>query len=76
MQNAQSERVHFTEFGDFALKFLVSYYVTVADYGTYLDTQQSINFAIKEAFEREGIEMAFPTSTIYIKNKPQIESGN
>jgi small-conductance mechanosensitive channel len=51
------ERVHFTEFGDFALKFLISYYVTVADYTAYLDTQQSINFAIKEAFDREGIDV-------------------
>jgi len=42
--------------------------VTAADYTAYLDTQQSINFAIKEAFEREGIEMAFPTSTVYVKN--------
>ena len=65
--NTEVERVHFTEFGDFALKFLVSYYVTVADYGAYLDTQQNINFAIKEAFDREGIEMAFPTNTIYLK---------
>jgi MscS family membrane protein len=65
--NAEIERVHFTEYGDFALKFLVSYYVKTPDYGIYLDTQQAINFAIKEAFEREGIEFAFPTSTIYVK---------
>ena len=64
---AEFERVHFTEFGDCSLKFLVSYYVNSADYATYLETQQSINFAIKEAFEREGIEMAFPTSTVYFK---------
>jgi small-conductance mechanosensitive channel len=65
--NAEVERVHFTEFGDFSLKVLISYYVTVADYCAYLDAQQSINLAIKEAFERENIEMAFPTSTIYVK---------
>jgi small-conductance mechanosensitive channel len=41
--------------------------VNSADYATYLDTQQNINFAIKEAFDREGIEMAFPTSTVYVK---------
>jgi small-conductance mechanosensitive channel len=66
-QNAEIERVHFTEFGDFALKFLVSYYVKVADYGAYLDIQQSINFAIKDAFDAEGIEMAFPTNTVYVR---------
>jgi small-conductance mechanosensitive channel len=68
-ENAEVERVHFTEFGDFALKFLVSYYVKVPDYSVYLDTQQSINFAIKDAFEREGIEMAFPTNTVYVKRE-------
>ncbi len=68
-ENAEIERVHFTEFGDFALKFLVSYYVKVPDYAVYLDTQQSINFAIKEAFDREGIEMAYPTSTVYVKRE-------
>ena len=26
-----------------------------------------INFAIKEAFEKQGIEMAYPTSTVYVK---------
>ncbi len=28
-----------------------------------------INFAIKEAFEKEGIEMAFPTQTIFINSE-------
>ena len=40
-----------------------------ADYTTYLDIQQKINFAIKEAFEREGIEMAYPTSIVYVKQQ-------
>jgi small-conductance mechanosensitive channel len=68
-ENAEIERVHFIEFGDFALKFQVSYYVKVADVGVYLDTQQTINFAIIDAFKREGIEMAFPTSTVYVKKQ-------
>ena len=36
------------------------------DYLKYRDTQQAINFKIKEAFEKEGIEMAFPTQTIFL----------
>jgi small-conductance mechanosensitive channel len=60
------DRVHFTEFGDFSLNFEVVYYVKTQDYLKYRDTQQSINFAIKEAFEKEGIEMAFPTQTIFL----------
>ncbi|TFH24233.1 mechanosensitive ion channel family protein [Candidatus Bathyarchaeota archaeon] len=62
---AEMDRVHFTEFSDFSLKFLVIYYVRVADYSKYLEVQEAINFAIKEAFEEEAIEMAFPTQTLY-----------
>ena len=62
---AELDRVHFTEFGDYSLKFLVIYYVKVSDYGKYMETQEAINFAIKEAFEEEAIEMAFQTHNIY-----------
>ena len=60
------DRVHFKEFGDFSLKFDIVYYVKSDDYAKYMDTQQEINYAIKEVFEKEGIEMAFPTQTIFL----------
>jgi len=64
---AELDRVHFTQFGDFSLKFEIVYYVKSSVYSVYLDTQQKINFAIVEAFEKEGIEIAFPTRAIYLK---------
>jgi small-conductance mechanosensitive channel len=60
------DRAHFTEFGDYSLKFDVVFYMDNKDYAIYRDTQQAINFAIREAFEKEGIEMAFPTQTIFL----------
>ena len=60
------DRVHFTEFGDYSLNFNVIYYMNTKDYKKYRDTQQEINFKIVEAFEKEGIEMAFPTQTIFL----------
>lgn len=63
------DMVHFSEFGDFSLKFEVVYYVTTGDYVKYMDSRQAINFGIAEAFEREGIEMAFPTQTVFIKKQ-------
>ena len=67
---AEMDRVHFTEFGDYGLKFEIVYFVKVADYRKYMDTQQAINYAIREEFEKEGIEMAFPTQTIFIAKQP------
>jgi small-conductance mechanosensitive channel len=63
------DRVHFTEFGDFSLNFEIIYYLKTKDYVKYRDTQQEINFSIKEAFEKEGIEMAFPTQTIFLNKE-------
>jgi len=59
------DRVHFTEFGDFSLNFNIVYYLKTKDYAKYMDTQQEIN----EAFEKEGIEMAFPTQTIFLNKE-------
>lgn len=63
---ARLDRVHFFKFGDFSLIFEVVYYVATGDYNKYMDVQQEINLAIKERFENEGIEMAYPTQTIII----------
>ena len=49
----------FREFGDFSLNYEVVYYVETSDYNKYMDVQQEINLAIKEAFEKEKIEFAF-----------------
>ena len=60
------DRAHFKEFASSSLNFEVVYFMETADYLKYMNTQQKINFALKDAFEKEGIEMAYPTQTIYI----------
>ena len=60
------DRVHFRKFGDFSLDFEVVYYLNSSDYNKYMDTQQEINLAIKEKFEKESIKFAYPTQTIFI----------
>lgn len=63
---AALDRIHFKEFGDFSLNFEVAYYVDTGDYNRYMDTQQEINFGIKEMFEEDGIEFAYPTQTVFV----------
>ena len=70
------DRAHFSAYGDFNLLIEVVYYVLSSDYNVYMDTQQAINFAIKEAFEKEGIEFAFPTQTLYLNPAPAAPSGS
>jgi len=66
IKDADLDRVHFKQFGDFSLNFEVVYYVNKPDYLAYMDTQQEVNFALKERFEKEGIVFAFPTQTLYL----------
>ena len=66
---AELDRVHFREFGDFSLDFEVVYYISTGDYTKYMDIQQQINYGILEEFEKENIEMAYPTQKIYYVNE-------
>ena len=66
VKDAILDRVHFFSYEDFSLIFEIVYYVAGADYNKYMDVQQEINFAIKEKFEKDGIEFAYPTQTLYI----------
>ena len=63
---AELDRVHFNKFGDSALLFEVVYFVGTNKYNLYMDTQQKINIEIKKVFEKEKIEMAYPTQTLYV----------
>ena len=64
-QNATFDRGHFASHGDSSLDFEFVYYVNGADYNKYMDIQQAINLAIFETFEREKIEFAYPSQTLF-----------
>ncbi|MCR4298373.1 MAG: mechanosensitive ion channel family protein [Gallionella sp.] len=66
-EDATFDRGHFASYGDFSLNFEFVYYVTGADYNKYMDIQQAINLAIFEAFEKEGLEFAYPSQTLFVK---------
>lgn len=63
-------RAHFSSYGPYSLNFEVVYFVLSSDYDRYMDINQQINFKIKEAFERLGVEFAFPTQSILLEGAP------
>ncbi|MFA5371677.1 MAG: mechanosensitive ion channel family protein [Sideroxydans sp.] len=65
-EDADFDRGHFASYGDFSLNFEFVYYVTGADYAKYMDIQQAINLAIFETFEKEGLEFAYPSQTLFV----------
>ncbi len=57
--------VGFNNFGDFALGILFIYYIKSGE--DIIGTQSAINLEIMRKFEAHGLEMAFPTQTVYTK---------
>ncbi len=65
-QRVRFDRSHFKAYGDSALIFETVYYVLGPEYNLYMDVQQAINLSIHEQFEREGIDFAYPTQTLFL----------
>jgi small-conductance mechanosensitive channel len=63
--NTRFDRCHFLSFGEWALQFECVFFVTVSDYKTYADLQQTINLAILERFAVLGVEIAFATHSLH-----------
>ncbi len=57
--------VFFDEFASSSLNLVVIYWIK--DLTNIFQVKNDINFKIKEAFEKEKIEFAYPTQTIYTK---------
>ena len=66
----------FMEFGDSALGIGFAYFVTEPSAGRYLDAVADINLAIKERFDAEGWDMAFPSQTVYIAGPVQVSMAD
>ncbi|WP_423793388.1 mechanosensitive ion channel family protein [Methanocaldococcus indicus] len=60
-------RVHFVKYGDWSLNLRVEYFIRNIGFDYYLNALEDINLKIKEEFEKENIEMAFPTYSIYLE---------
>ena len=66
IKKTKFDRSHFQSFGDHALNFETVYYLESNNYAEYMDTQQKINLAVVSAFEKDGVEIAFPSTTVYL----------
>jgi len=72
-EKTRFDRAHFKSYGESSLDFEYVYYVLSPDYNIYMDVNQAINLHIHERFEKEGIDFAFPTRTVFIENAVRIE---
>ncbi len=61
--------ISFNKFGDSALNILVVHVWNGTDAKQHFAEMQELNLQIKQRFDAEKIEMAFPTQTVYLKTE-------
>jgi MscS family membrane protein len=61
--------ISFDKFADSSLNIMVVHWWNATDFKEYLAGMQELNLKIKERFDAEKIEFAFPTQTVYLKNE-------
>jgi MscS family membrane protein len=61
--------IAFNEFNDWSLNLNLCYKVDPPDWFLSLEVAQKVNLRMMREFEAEGIEFAFPTSTLYHKTE-------
>ena len=59
--------ISFNKFGDSALNILVVHVWTGTDLKAHFADLQALNLQIKERFDAEKLEFAYPTQTVYVK---------
>lgn len=64
--------VSFDRFADSSLNLRVIHWWKPSDFKTYAAGMQELNLAVKEQFDAEHIEFAFPTRTLYLKQEPGV----
>jgi small-conductance mechanosensitive channel len=63
---ARFGRVHFKAYGPFSLDYEIVYFMLTSDYDVFMDTQQAINLGILKRFAEAGIELPYPTQTVFV----------
>jgi MscS family membrane protein len=63
---ATPPRVHFSEFNDSSLNVQVIYWYASPNWWDYMAYTEWFNFQLLRRLNDEGIDMAFPTQTIYL----------
>lgn len=66
-KDVEYERCYLEKMWDFSINFLMSYNILNPDYEASLKINEKIYLELIEKFEKEWIEFAFPSQTIYVK---------
>lgn len=63
--------VYFEQFGESSLDLFVYFFTKTTIWSEYLQVREDCNFKILEILEEEGVELAFPSRTLYVETQQE-----
>lgn len=63
--------VNFDHFGDNGLQIFLYFFTVTTNWGEFLRVKEDVNFRIMDILAREGVEVAYPSTSIYIEKGPE-----
>lgn len=69
--------VNFDKFNNSSLDIFIYFFTNTIVWGEYLRVKEKINFAIMKILEEEGVQVAFPSTSVYFENEmiSRVENG-
>jgi small-conductance mechanosensitive channel len=68
------DRAHFKDLSGSAYVFEVVYWVLEPDYRLYMDSHQVINLGLVRAFEKDGVQLSYPSQTLTIEHPASVKA--
>lgn len=61
--------VNFDKFGESSLNISIYFFINKTTFNEYMDVKEAVNYEIMKVLMEEEIEIAFPSSTVYLENR-------
>ena len=66
VKGVEFKRCYLVEFADSSINFEIVFVASPPDFKKFVQAKHEINIKILEEFEKEGVDFAYPTQTVYV----------
>ena len=62
--------VRFDKFNGTSLDILICFFTDTPEFDEYFEIKENVNFKLVEILQKQGVSMAFPTTSVYMERMP------
>ncbi|MBZ9621375.1 MULTISPECIES: mechanosensitive ion channel family protein [Clostridium] len=74
--NKEDILVRFDKFNSSSIDVLICFFTDTADFNEYFKIKEDVNFEIMDILKKQGVSMAFPSTSLYVESLPNTIEEN